>query len=120
LLGQLNLHRLAGFLLNDGRAVSGGSVDDELANAKLYEVAAAQLAVDSNVEQRQVSKAVLPLLVEADRPDLLRLQRWFGSNERALVPGNHRPCGWRRTLRARTVHDDLFGRGFAAAEIWAW
>ena len=57
LFGQLELYRLASLLPNDGRAVSGGSVDDKLADAQLHEVSTAQLAVDGEIEQRQVADA---------------------------------------------------------------
>lgn len=93
LLGQLELHRLSGLLLNDGRAMPSVGVDDELAYAQLHEITAPELAVDGNVGQRQVSKPAFPLKVEADRSNLLRLQWRLRSNESALVLGRHRPAG---------------------------
>lgn len=53
LLEELELHRLLG-LLTDGCAMPGGGVHNELVDAQPYEVAAPQLAVDGEVEQRQV------------------------------------------------------------------
>ena len=70
LLGQFELHGLPGLLLHDGRTVPGRSVDDELANAQLHQVTPAQLAVDCEVEQRQVTDAAVALKGEADGPDL--------------------------------------------------
>ena len=46
LFSHLELHRLTRFLLDDGRAMASRRVDDQRANAKLYKIAAAQLAID--------------------------------------------------------------------------
>ncbi len=82
LFGQLELHRLPCLLLHDGRAVPSRGVDDELADAQPDEVTTAQLAINSEIEQGQVADPALALEVEANGPDLFRLEGRLGS-----IPG---------------------------------
>ena len=44
-------HRLAGLVLNDGSAVLGHSIDDELADAQPYEVTVLEIAINREIEQ---------------------------------------------------------------------
>jgi hypothetical protein len=53
-------------LLDDGRAVANASATDDVADPDLHEVAAAQLAVDSQVEQRPVAQSLVLVEVEPD------------------------------------------------------
>jgi len=94
LLRQLELHGLFCLLLYDGRPVPGRGIDDELADAQLHEIATAQLAVDGDFEQRQVTNAAFALKSEADGPDLFGLERQLGSDKGTLVPGHHGSDGW--------------------------
>jgi len=71
LVGELKLYRLLGFPLDDGRAVAGGAVHDQVANGQPDQVAAPELAVDRKVKQGQVAQPLLPLKVKADGLDLL-------------------------------------------------
>ena len=93
LFGKLELHRLVGLLLNDRGAVPSRGVYHELTNAELNQVTAAQLAIDGKVKHSKVANPRLPLEVEADRPDLLRFQRWFRPDKGSLVPRHHRAIG---------------------------
>jgi hypothetical protein len=49
-------------------------------------VAAAQLAVDGEVEKRSVPQSAMLVEPEPDRPDLLRLERSLGADKAAFVP----------------------------------
>ena len=55
-------------------------------NAKPYEVTRSQLAVYSEIEERQVSKATVKLKARSDCPDVLRLKRWLRPNKLSFVP----------------------------------
>ncbi len=65
----------------DGRSVWGNVLDFE----SNY-IATAQLAIDSEIEQGQVSLAVSHLELGADRPDVFWPERRLGSGHLALVP----------------------------------
>lgn len=52
---QFELHRPSRFLLHDNRARSDLPTADKVADFHLHEVAATQLAVDSEVEQGPIS-----------------------------------------------------------------
>lgn len=75
LFSQLELHRLARFLLEDGRVMASRRVDDQRANAELREIAAAQLAIDRQVEYGEIAYLTSALQGEADRPYVLGLER---------------------------------------------
>jgi len=51
-----------------------------------YEIAAAQLAVDAQVEEREFAHPVLHLEANAQRPDVLGLERCLLPDDLALVP----------------------------------
>src|SRR5215210_3459143 len=76
-LSQLELHRpLSFFLDHHGPREHLGSMRD-VAYSKAHEIAAAKLAVDSQVEHGQIADCMRVLKVNSDRPDVLRPQRWF-------------------------------------------
>ncbi|GJD71181.1 hypothetical protein MMMDOFMJ_4135 [Methylobacterium gnaphalii] len=54
---QLELHRSAGFTLNDNGSRSNAPTADEVADPGLDDVTAAQLAVDGEVKQRAIAHA---------------------------------------------------------------
>ncbi|GJD69890.1 hypothetical protein MMMDOFMJ_2829 [Methylobacterium gnaphalii] len=56
-LKQLELHRSAGFTLNDNGSRSNAPTADEVADPELNDVTAAQLAVDGEVKQRAIAHA---------------------------------------------------------------
>jgi hypothetical protein len=58
----------------------------DVADAKIDEIATAQLAVDREVEHRQVSNLMGVLKLNPDRPDVLRLQRRLLTDKFAFVP----------------------------------
>src|SRR5262249_49518037 len=61
-----------------------------------------QLAVDGEVEERQLSRTEADLQSYPDRPDIFQLQRSFLPHQLALVPGSLPQC----TMN-RLVHDGL-------------
>jgi NADPH:quinone reductase-like Zn-dependent oxidoreductase len=71
-----------GLLCAYGYAGSRGNVVDPKAN----EIAAAQLAVDSEIEERQIAFAALHLKPDTNAPDLFRPQGTLLADEPALVP----------------------------------
>jgi hypothetical protein len=68
LLRDLELDRSAGFLLNDRGTVLHTTADAEVAGAELHEITAAQLAVDSEIEQRKIACPLFKLEPDADGP----------------------------------------------------
>ncbi|MEA1052386.1 hypothetical protein U5801_21630 [Lamprobacter modestohalophilus] len=58
----------------------------DILNAKPNQVTSAQLTVDSQVEKGKVTKPLAELQPDADRPNLLQLQRRLLPNGSALVP----------------------------------
>ena len=90
LFRDLELNRPTGLVLDDGRPGSHMAADGDIVNPKADEIAAKQLAVDSEVEQRQVPFAVLDLKSDANGLDLFRPKRALLADERALVPRHAR------------------------------
>jgi hypothetical protein len=88
------------FLNHHGPREYLGSMRD-VAYSKSDEIATAKLAVDSQVEHRQIADCVLVLKVNSDSPDVLRLQRWFLADELVIVP---------RLAFAYAFHDRLLDR----------
>ena len=60
----------------------------EVRDAETDEVAAAQLAVDAEIEQREVARLALELELAANGPDALDTERRFRSETLDLVPNN--------------------------------
>jgi hypothetical protein len=85
------LDRLLRFLLDGGRAVPGGTIHHQLADLQPDQIAAAELAVDGQIEHRQVTDPLLALEMETDGPDLLGLEGRLGPNKTSLVPRHDRP-----------------------------
>jgi hypothetical protein len=60
-LQELKLHWATSLLLDDNGTLTNASSTDQLIDLNLHEVAAAKLAVDSEVEERSIAEAVLLL-----------------------------------------------------------
>lgn len=58
---------------------------NNVTNPKTDQVTAAELAVDIEIEQRQISDALIELKVNADRPDVFELQGRPLTDELAFV-----------------------------------
>jgi hypothetical protein len=91
LLRQFELDRLLRFLLDGGRALADGGVHHELACPQPHQIAAPELAVDRQIEHRQVAEPLLALEMEADGPNLLGLEGRLGPDGASLVPRHDRP-----------------------------
>jgi hypothetical protein len=83
---QLELDRSSCFLLNDDSAITYTLARDHIANPHFNYVTAAQLAINSKVEKRSVTKTSVLVQPEADGPDLLLLQSLLGTDQSAFVP----------------------------------
>src|SRR5215813_1664996 len=73
LLGDLELHRPARLLLNDGRAVTDPTANADIVDLQPHEITAPEFAVDREVEQGEVAGSALHLEPDPDRPHVLRL-----------------------------------------------
>jgi hypothetical protein len=70
---DFKLHGSTGLLLDDSRAIAERSATHQVTNFELYEIAAAEFALDGAIEQRAVAQAPMFVEIEADRPDVARL-----------------------------------------------
>ena len=58
-----------------------------VAYSKAGEIAAAKVAVDSQVKHGELANRMRVLKVDSDSPNILRLERrWFLADELALIP----------------------------------
>jgi hypothetical protein len=83
---QLELDRPARLLLCDRSSRPHPAAADKLTDPDLHDVAAAQLAVDGEVEERAVAEASFPVEPEPYGPDLLRLERALCADHASGVP----------------------------------
>ena len=98
LFGDLELHRPLGLLLHDNRAWGDMTALDHIANAKPDQIAPAQFAVDSEVEQREFTGSMIQLQSNPDGPDLLQLQRGLLADQLPFVPRYCRPSALETVL----------------------
>ena len=94
LRGNFELHGAAGLLLDNRGAPFQRAGRHDVRQPQRHNVAASQLAIQGNVEQRQVTHAALDLKAHADRPDVHGSQGQLG-------PNNARQRGWRVHGRLR-------------------
>ena len=93
LLGNLKLDRPLGFLLHDDRAGGYPTALDHIMYTECNQVAAAQLAVDGEIEQGEFPDSMSQLQPNPDGPDLFQLQRGLLAEQLALVPRYCTPFG---------------------------
>ena len=86
LLGDLELHRPASLLLNDGRAIANSPASEYVIDPQPNEIAAPELAVDRQIEHRKIASATLHLQPYSNCPDILRLQRALLADQASPVP----------------------------------
>ena len=86
-LRQLKANGTAGLPLTDVGAVNRVAVRGHVIDSESNEIAAAQLAIDCEVEERQVPHAPLQLQSGTDGPDMTDPQRWLWTPELAFVAG---------------------------------
>jgi hypothetical protein len=73
LLSNLEFDRALCFALRHDRSRADPTAVGNIPNAECHQVATAQLAVDSEIEEGEIPGAVFQLQPEANRPTLLRL-----------------------------------------------
>jgi hypothetical protein len=90
---QPSLHRLSGCLrqledngsaslaLHDGSSGPNAACQNHVSDAEVHQIATPQLAVDCEIEQREIAYAVLVSELGADRPYIFRLERRFGADQ---------------------------------------
>ena len=83
---MFELYWPSGLLLNNQRPLTDTTTAYQLADPHLDQIAAAQLAVDCQVEQRTIAKATLLLKPEPNSSDLLRVERPLRSQLATRVP----------------------------------
>jgi len=71
LLGHLKLHRPLGLLLHDDCASHDLTALDDIMDTKADKIAAAQLAIDGEIEKRKLSRSMIHLKANPNRPDFL-------------------------------------------------
>jgi hypothetical protein len=86
LLAQFKSDRPSGFLLSDGCAIRCVPAGSDILDPYGYDIAAAKLAVDRQIEHREVASAALDLEFCPDRPDVFGSQRWLCPGQLSLVP----------------------------------
>jgi hypothetical protein len=86
-LSELEGNRPARFLLDHGRSRPDRYPSDEITQPELHKIATAQLAVDREVEQREVANATIDRQPRSDFPDVLGLRRRLLADDAAGVPG---------------------------------
>jgi hypothetical protein len=75
LLGHFELNRPPRLPLDDYDAPLHAAAREQIRNLQPHEVAAAELAIECQVEQHQVANGVRHLQADADAPHLKRLER---------------------------------------------
>jgi hypothetical protein len=88
LLGNLEPDRKTGLVLPNGRTVDGIAMWRDVLDLEAHHVAATQLAIDREIEERQVPHPPCELQLRPNGPDVLRLQRWLRADQLALIPGS--------------------------------
>src|SRR2546426_8446584 len=84
---QVKLHWPLGLSLHDHRSGQNLVAVRDIANTQIDEITTAQLAVDCEVEHRQVSNLLAVLEVDSDCPDILWLEWRLLPDQLAFVPG---------------------------------
>lgn len=84
--GDLKLDRVAGIVLDHAGATGNCFAMADITDAQSHKVTAAELAVQSKVEQGKFTSPLLHLKVDPNRPDILQLQRSLLPHDLVLVP----------------------------------
>src|SRR4051794_4950605 len=108
LLGDLELDWPPRLLLDHGGAIPHPAADGYVVDLQRDEIAAAQLAVYREIEQREIALPALKLKPNPDRPDIFRLERALLADQTTLVPGRFRKAnnGWERSVHGCLLDPD--------------
>ena len=110
----LELDRPTCLLLNDDGTGAYLPANDQVTDFDPDHVAATQLAIDSQVEQRPITQPTMLVKEEADSPNLSRLQRPLRTDFPSNVPCRSvRRCG----IELRHTHDHSPMAGTARGEL---
>ena len=77
LLGQFKLNRTPRFLLHNNSTLSDAAGHDNITDPQGHQVTTAELAINGQVKQRQVTSLSMDLQLNSDCPDIFGFQRWF-------------------------------------------
>lgn len=77
---QFKLNWAAGLLLNNGGPGPDFAITNNVTDPDFHQVAAAQLAIDSQIEKRSVSKSSVSIKEETDCPNLAGVEGSLGAN----------------------------------------
>ena len=86
LFGDLKLDRTTRLVLDNRRPLSHTVAGSYVIDPKADEIATAQLAINGEVEHRQIAFATLDLKPDTNGPNLFRPKGALLANETALVP----------------------------------
>ena len=88
LFREFKPNRLSGLVLNDSCPGDGVPAVGDIADPQVDEIASTEFAVDREIEQGEIPDLLFELKPDSDGPDLLELERGFGTSELPFVPGN--------------------------------
>jgi hypothetical protein len=83
---QLEDNGSACLALHDGGSGPDAARQNHVSDAEVHKIAASQLAVDREIEQREIAYAVLVSELGPDCPDIFRFERRFGADQKPRVP----------------------------------
>src|ERR1700716_3441135 len=87
LLAQFKSDGPPGFLLSDGCAIRRVAAGGDILDPDGDDVTAAKLAVDCQIEHREVANSAFDLKLRPDRPDMFRPQRRLLPRQLAFFSG---------------------------------
>ena len=76
-----------GLFLAHGRAIDRIAIRSYVFDPDSDDITASQLAVDRQIEHRQIAGSLLDLELGLNRPDMFLTVRWLGSYQFSLIPG---------------------------------
>src|SRR5690606_13177208 len=92
LFSDFELNWRAGLALADHSARAHLIALHHVLDAQVHEVASTKLAVDRQIEERQIADPMRYLQSHADRPNFTRLQRRLLARHPPFIP-RHKRCG---------------------------
>jgi hypothetical protein len=84
---DLELDWALGLLLKDHRAGSYLPAVADIRDSQFQQITGSKLAVDRQIEKRQITMSLFYLKSSSDRPNFLQFERQLLSDELAFVPG---------------------------------
>jgi hypothetical protein len=78
--------------MSDARSIGGVATGRDVIDFKRYDVAPAQLAVDGDIEQRQIAHPAVDLEPGSNGPDVLRAEWRLRAHDLSLIPRHALGC----------------------------